>query len=134
MQLPEASFVPFLRWSLRADGLSLPKEDCWGEGTQGIFRLNHPASLRGTRWEWVSSTGNHWQPAEPTEQEVAQTLLGLVESRGLGEKQASAARLRKLTLVVWFPLRADLSFPGCCSKKVVFQVFLRRSLNHDSTS
>jgi len=37
------------------------------------------------------------------EQEAAQTLLGPVERRGLGEKQASAAGLRKQKLVVWLP-------------------------------
>jgi len=43
------------------------------------------------------------KPPVPTEQVAAQTLLGPVESRGLGEKQANTASLSKLTILVWFP-------------------------------
>ena len=103
MDLPEASCVPILRGVLCDNGAILAREDGGGEGTQGILRTNHPASLRGTSWEWSSSTVDQQQTPSATEQEAAQTLLGPVESRGLGEKQASAAGLSKQALVVWFP-------------------------------
>ena len=51
----------------------------------------------------VPSTKEHQQTPVAMEQEAALTVLGPVESRGLGEKQASAASLSKLTILVWFP-------------------------------
>ena len=51
----------------------------------------------------VPSTKEHQQTPVAMEQEAALTVLGPVESRGLGEKQASAASLSKHTLVVWLP-------------------------------
>ena len=61
MQLPEASFVPFLRWAL---GGSLPtwlKMGWWGQCTQGLFRVPpHPPQTRA-RLELVSSSSDHQQ-------------------------------------------------------------------------
>ena len=119
MQLPEASCVPFVRWALGADSPSWPREDCWGEGTQGIFRLNHPASV----WEHVGSgfqaEETTSKPEVPTEPEAAQTLLAPMESRRLGEKQASAAGVYNHPIVVLFPPRGGFKFSRCSSRKLV---------------
>ena len=119
MQLSEASFVPLMRWAFGADGPSWPREDCWGEGTKGIFRTNHHGSVRGTGWEWVSSTGSTSKHAVPTEQEAAQTILGPIESRGQGEKHASVAGLSNHPIVVLFPPRGEFNFPRSSSQNLV---------------
>src|SRR5512135_735722 len=42
-QLPEASFVPFLRWALGGSLPSRRRVGCWGQCTQGLF-TPHPPS------------------------------------------------------------------------------------------
>jgi len=43
MQLPEASFVPFLRWALVGFLPSWARVGWWGQCTQGLFRLHPPS-------------------------------------------------------------------------------------------
>ena len=61
-QLPEARFVPFLRWAL---GVSLPSwrnMGCWGQCTQGLFWPHPPSPQRSAHLELVSSGGDR-QPS-----------------------------------------------------------------------
>ena len=61
MQLPESSFVPFLRW---ARGGSLPswrRVGCCGHGTQCLFRPHPTSPQRGAHLEVISSSGDHQQ-------------------------------------------------------------------------
>ena len=60
-------------------------------------------------WSWFQAAETTNQAAEPREPEAAQTLLGLVGSKGLGEKWASAAFLWKDPLVLRFV--PEHSFP-----------------------
>ena len=67
MQLPEASFVPFLRW---ARGGSLPswrRVGCCGHGTQCLFRPHPPSPERRACLEVVSSSGDHQQSTRAQE-------------------------------------------------------------------
>ena len=71
--------------------------------------------------ELVSGRGDHPKEAGPTETEAAETLLGPMGSRGLGENEASVAFLSKDALGLrFFPLAqfifAEYSFPkrGLC--------------------
>ena len=43
MQLPEASFVPFLRWALAGFRPNWQNVGCWGHCTQGLFRPHPPS-------------------------------------------------------------------------------------------
>ena len=42
-QLPEARFVPFLRWALGGSLPSRRRVGCWGQCTQGLFRPHPPS-------------------------------------------------------------------------------------------
>src|SRR5512145_2198015 len=42
-QLPEARFVPFLRWALGRFLPSRRRVGCWGQCTQGLFRPHPPS-------------------------------------------------------------------------------------------
>ena len=55
------------------------------------------------------------EPRVLTEQEAAQTLLGLMGRMGLGEKQASAAILSQEALGLRFVPRAQFPFAECSS-------------------
>jgi len=43
MQLPESSSVPILRWALVGSLPSCERVGCWGQCTQGLFRLHPPS-------------------------------------------------------------------------------------------
>ena len=58
-QLPEASFVPFLRWALGGSLPSWRKLGWWGQCTQGLFRPHPPSPQRRARLELVSSSSDH---------------------------------------------------------------------------
>ena len=59
MQLPEASFVPFLRWALALSLPSWQNVGCLGQCTQGLFRPHPPSPQRRTSFELVSSSSDH---------------------------------------------------------------------------
>ena len=61
MQLPEARFVPFLRWSLAGSRRSWQRVGCWGQCTQGLFRPHPPSPLSRARLELVSSYSDDLQ-------------------------------------------------------------------------
>ena len=61
MQLPEASFVPVLRWSPGAFLPSWRRFECWGQCTQGLFRPRPPSPGRTARLEVVSSSLDNQQ-------------------------------------------------------------------------
>ena len=58
-QLPEASFVPFLRWALGGSLPSWRSVGYWGQCTQDLFRPHPPSPLRRVLLELVSSSGDH---------------------------------------------------------------------------
>ena len=61
MQLPEASFVPVLRWSPGAFLPSWRRFECWGQCTQGLFRPHPPSPCSRARLELVSSYSDDLQ-------------------------------------------------------------------------
>ena len=60
-QLPEASFVPFLRWSLAGSCRRWQRVGCWGQCTQGLFRPHPPSPSSRARLELVSSSSDDLQ-------------------------------------------------------------------------
>ena len=97
-QLPEASFVPFLRWahldpSLAGEGL--------GAGASAHKAFSGPIRLlpEGEHvWRWFPAPVTLGQAPVHREHGAAQTLLGRRASTGLGAKPASAALLSKHAL------------------------------------
>ena len=61
MQLPEASFVPFLRWALAGSLPSWWNVGCCGYCTQGLFRPHPPSPQTRARLELLSSSRDHQQ-------------------------------------------------------------------------
>ena len=61
MQLPEASFVPFLRWALAGSLPSCRNVGFWGQCTQGLFWPHPPSLQRRAHLELVSSSSDHQQ-------------------------------------------------------------------------
>ena len=59
MHLPEASFVPFLRWALAGSPHSWQMVGCWGQCTQSLFRPHPPSPRRRARLELVSTSNDH---------------------------------------------------------------------------
>ena len=102
MQLPEASFVPFLRWAL---GGSLPSWQSWDGGALAHKAFSGPIRLLPeVEHVWSRFPGPATTSKAPVhrEQEAAQTLLVPMASNGLGEKSESAAFLSKDAL--WLSL------------------------------
>ena len=58
-QLPEARFVPFLRWALGGSLPSWRNVGFWGQCTQGLFRPHPPSPLRRAGLELLSSSSDH---------------------------------------------------------------------------
>ena len=97
-QLPEASFVPFLRWAL---GGSLPSRRGWYAGASAHKAFSGPIRLlpEGEHvWSWFPAPATTSTALGHREQEEAQTLLGPRASTGLGAKPANAALLSKHAL------------------------------------
>ena len=61
-------------------------------------------------WTWVPAADTTSQATGPTEPGAAQTLLGPMGSRVLGENEASAAILSQDTLGLSFVPRAQFPF------------------------
>ena len=68
-------------------------------------------------WSWFPAAETTSQAAVPTEPEAAQTLLGPMGSRGLGENYASAGILSQAALGLRFVPCVQLPFAECSSKK-----------------
>ena len=58
-QLPEASFVPFLKWALAGFLPSWQNVGWWGQCTQGLFRPHLPSPQTRACLELVSSSSDH---------------------------------------------------------------------------
>ena len=74
-------------------------------------------------WSWFPAAESTSQAAVPKEPEAAQTLLGPMGSRGLGEKEASVAILSQAALGLRFVPRAQFPFAECSSYKRVLGRF-----------
>ena len=123
MQLPEASFVPFLRWDL---GGSLPtwrRLGWWGQCTQGLFRPHPPSPQTRARLELVSNSSDHQQSTS------AQGAGGSPDppcnygKQWPGEKRESAAFLSKHALGLSLVSRGEFHFHGCSCQKLVLCLF-----------
>ena len=123
MQLPEASFVPFLRWSL---GGSLPiwqKVGWWGQCTQGLFRPHPLLPKQEHVWNCIPAPATTSKAPVHREQEAAQILLGPRASRPLVEKPESAAFLSKHALGLSLVSRGEFHFHECSCQKLVLCLF-----------
>ena len=95
MQLPEASFVPFLRWALAGSLPSWQSVGYLGHCTQGFSGpIGHLPEAEHV-WSWFPALVMTCKTPVHTEPEAAQTLLVPMASNGLGEKSESAAFLSK---------------------------------------
>ena len=105
MQLPEASFVPFLRWALAGSLPSWQSLGCLGQCTQGLFRP-HPNSPRNRAClELVSSSSDHQQG---TSAQGAGGIPGPPCSYG---KQWARGETRKRCLPEQRRIGPELGFP-----------------------
>ena len=123
MQLPEASFVPFLRWAL---GGSLPSWQSWAGGALAHKAFSGPIRLLPEvehLWSWFPALAMPCKAPVHREQEAAQTLLVPMASNGLGEKPESAAFLSKHALGLSLVSRGELYFRECSSQKLVLCLF-----------
>jgi len=119
MQLPEARFVPFLRWVLGGSLPSWRRVGCRGQGTQGLFRPHPPSPWRRARLEVVSSSLDLQQSTS------AQGAGGSPdppwcygEHRAKGET-TSISYLSKHALWLSLGSREVFHFHECCSLKLV---------------
>ena len=70
-------------------------------------------------WSGFQAKETTRKPTVPREQAAAQSLLGTSQSRGVGEKKASVAFLRRDILGLLFVPRGELVLPECSSQKLV---------------
>ena len=123
MQLPEASFVPFLRWALVGPSLA---GKGWGAGASAHKAFSGPISFlpKGEHvWGWFPALSMTCKALVHREQEVAQTLLVPMMSNRLGEKPESAAFLIKHALGLSLVSRGEFHFRECSSQKLVLCLF-----------
>ena len=116
MQLPEASFVPFLRWALAG---SLPSWQSWAGGALAHKAFSGPIRLLPEVehvWIWLHSIAMTFKPPVYTEQQEALTLLVPMASTGLGGKPESTAFLSKDALGLSVVSRGVFHFRECSSK------------------
>ena len=123
MQLPEASFVPFLRWALVGPPIA---GGMWGAGSSAHKAFSGPISFlpKGEHvWSWFPALAMTCKPPVHTEQEEAQTLLALMASNGLGGKPETAAFLIKHALGLSLVSRGEFHFRECSSQKLDLCLF-----------
>ena len=77
--------------------------------------LTHASPQRRTRLEWVSRSGEQQQSSRAQGARGSPDPLWPMETRGLGEKKASVALVRKGALGLWFVPRRETTFPECSS-------------------
>ncbi len=105
MHLPEASFVPFLRWAL---GVSLPswrKLGWWGQCTQGLFRPDRHSLQTRARMDFLSSSSDHQQSTR------AQGAGGSPDPPCPYGEQWARGETRKLCLPEQRRIGPELGFP-----------------------
>jgi len=113
MQLPEASFVPFLRWALAGSLRSWQSAACWGHCTQGF---SGPICLLPEVehfWSWFPPLEITCKEPVHRVQEESQTLLVPMATKWLGEKPESAAFLSKHALGLSLVSGGEFHFHEC---------------------
>ena len=105
MQLPEASFVPFLRWDLAVCLPSWRKVGWWGQCTQGLFRPHPPSPQTRARLELLSSSSDHQQSTS------AQGARGSPKPPGSYGEQWARGETRKSCFPEQTRIGAELGFP-----------------------
>ena len=111
MQLPEASFVLFLRWALAASLPSWRNVGCWGQCTQGLFRPHPHSPQRRAGLELISTSSDHQQSTS------AQGAGGSTDPPCSYGKQRPRGEIRtrcfpeetRIGTVLGFPRRVSLS-------------------------
>ena len=113
MELPEASFVPFLNWALGGSPLVSEK---WVGGASAQKDFSGPIRLllKGEHvWSWFPVLAMTCKAPVHREQEEAQTLLGHITRRELGDKAESVAFLSKHALWLSLDSRGEFHFRKC---------------------
>ena len=108
MQLPEASFVPFLRWALLGPSLD---GRMWGAGASAQKAFSDPIRLLPEvehLWSWFPALAMPCKAPVHREQEAAQNLLVPMARNLLGEKPESAAFVSKHALGLSLVSRGEL--------------------------
>ena len=105
MQLPEASFLPFLRWALGGSVPSWRNVGWWSQGSQGLFRPDPHSPQRRARLELVSRSSDHQQS---TSAHVAGGSPDPPRSYG---KQLAMGKTRKRCFPEQTRIGAELAFP-----------------------
>ena len=113
MQLPEASFVPFLRWALEGPSIAGGMW-CAGASAHKVFS----GSIRLLPevehvWSWFPALAMTCKAPVHTDQDEAQTLLIPMASNRLGEKSESAAFLSRHALGLSLVSRGEFHFHEC---------------------
>ena len=123
MQLPEASFVPFLRWALAASLRSWRKVGFCGQCSQGLFRPHPPSPQRRARLELVSTSSDHQHSTSAQGAGGTQNLLGPRACIDLGENPESAAFLSKHASGLSLVSRGEFHFFECSSQRLDLCLF-----------
>ena len=122
-QLPEASFVPFLRSTLAG---TLPLWQSVGCGASAHKAFSGPIRLLPEVehvWSRFPGPANTSKAPVHREQEAAQTLLVPMASRDLGEIPEGAAFLSKHALGLSLVSQGEIHFRKCSCQKLVLCLF-----------
>ena len=123
MQLPEAGFVPFLRWALSGSLPSWQRVGCWGHCTQGFSGPIRLLPKSEYVWSWFPPPAKTCRETFPRELEATQTLLGPRANRDLGEQPESAAFLCKHALGLNLVAGGEFHSRECSSQKLDLCLF-----------
>ena len=123
MLLPEASFVPFLRWDLPDPSLA---GKMWDVGASAHKAFSGPIRLLPKAehiWSWLPALAMNCKAPVHRELEAAQSLLVHMASNGLGEQPESAAFLSKLASGMGLVSRGEFHSRENSSQNVVLCLF-----------
>jgi len=123
MQLPEASFVPYLRWALAGSPHSWQSV---GVGASAHKAFSGPIRLLPDVehvWSWFPAPATTRTAPVHREPEAAQTLLVPMASNGIGKKPESAAFLSKHALGLILVSRGEFHSHECSTQKLVLCLF-----------
>ena len=123
MQLPEASFVPFLRWALAGSLPSWQRVGCGASAHKAFSGLIRLLPEVEHVWSWFPAPVSTSRAPVPREKEAAQTLLGLRPSADLRDKAESVAILSKHALGLSLVPRGEFHFRECSTQKLVLFFF-----------